>query len=46
MITALYNLFTMHNILPSDFFSKNPTEQRMLLAFSKYEVEKENANNK
>ncbi|MGL5714178.1 MAG: hypothetical protein ACRCX2_14255 [Paraclostridium sp.] len=42
MITALYNLFVKHNILPDEFLNKNETARRMLLAFSDYEIAQEN----
>lgn len=44
MITVLYNIFTMHNVLPNDFYgvSANDMSRKMIIAFSSYEVEQRN----
>ena len=44
MITVLYNIFTMHNVLPNDFYGvpANDMPRKMIIAFSSYEVEQRN----
>lgn len=44
MITALYNLFTNHNICPDDFYGveRNDFSRTIIVAFSQYEVKKHN----
>ncbi|MCI6458880.1 MAG: DUF547 domain-containing protein [Clostridium sp.] len=44
MITVLYNIFTMHNVLPNDFYGvpSNDMSRKMIIAFSSYEVEQRN----
>ncbi|WP_155814040.1 hypothetical protein [Clostridium kluyveri] len=43
-ITALYNLFAMHNIPPDSFYGveRNDMARKLILAFSNYEVEQHN----
>ena len=48
MITALYNLFSNHNICPDEFYGveRNDMARSIILAFSQYEVKKQNERNK
>lgn len=48
MITALYNLFTNHNLCPDEFYGieRNDTARNIMLAFSQYEVKQINERNK
>ena len=44
IITRLYNIFTMHHIMPHDFYgaANNEMSQKLMMVFSDYEVKKHN----